>query len=160
MYVNTGEVRSAGAGTILNSGAIGSCVVVAAFDPVKTMGAMVHVMLPGRCPSDNQPDANQYAANAIEEMMRQLGKYEVQRNTVALCLVGGANVLRRADDNIAKDNLDSVEMLLGQKQLGIRARATGGFERRTVCFDIGRGCMHYTVGDSVPRILWQTGLQE
>jgi chemotaxis receptor (MCP) glutamine deamidase CheD len=33
-YVNTGEVSTGGIETILNSGAIGSCVVVAALDPI------------------------------------------------------------------------------------------------------------------------------
>ena len=65
-YVNTGEVSSGGIETILNSGAIGSCVVITAFDSYRRIGAMAHVMLPGVSPVKNQLHATRYAANAIE----------------------------------------------------------------------------------------------
>jgi len=155
-YVNTGEVSFGGIETILNSGAIGSCVVITAFDQVKKFGAMAHVMLPGTAPVKNQLHATRYAVNAIDEMLSQLKKLGIEKENIEICLVGGANVLKRENDTIGKDNLDSVEKLLREKQLEIKAKAIGGFERRTVTFDIGEGCIYYTVGDSKQKILWQT----
>lgn len=156
-YVNTGEVGSGGVETILNSGAIGSCVVIVAFDPVKYVGAMAHVMLPGALPVKNQPFATRYAASAIEELFCQLNKFGSKKENIEICLVGGANVLKREKDTIGNDNLASVEKLLGERQLEIKTRAIGGFERRTVVLDIALGCVYYTVGDSKQKILWQTG---
>jgi chemotaxis protein CheD len=155
-YVNTGEVNSGGIETILNSGAIGSCVVITAFNPELKMGVMAHVMLPGNCPDKNQAHATRYAANAIEEMLNQLNYFEIKKENIEICLVGGANVLQRENDTIGKDNLVSVEKLLQEKQLEIKAKAIGGLERRTVLFDIKKGCINYTVGDSKQKILWQT----
>ena len=132
-YVNTGEVRSGDDKTILNSGAIGSCVVITAFDPVMSVGAMAHVMLPGSMQFKNQSQSTIYAANAIDEMLSQLEKIGTR-----------------------KENMDSVEKLLHEKQLEIKAKATGGFERRTVLFDIAKGRIYFTVGDSTQKILWQT----
>lgn len=156
IYVNTGEVKSGNAETLLNSGAIGSCVVITAFDPEKKIGAMAHVMLPGIFPAKNQQHATRYAANAIDEMLSQLDKFEVKKENIEICIVGGANVLKRINDTIGKDNLASVEKLLLEKQLEIRAKTVGGQERRTVLFDIEKGCIYFTIGDSKQKILWQT----
>jgi len=155
-YVNTGQVCSGGIETILNSGAIGSCIVITAFDSGKKIGAMAHVMLPGTAPVNNQLNDTRYAANAIEEMLSQLNIFEIGKENIEICLVGGANVLKRENDTIGKDNMNSVENLLREKQLEIKAKSVGGFERRTVLFDIGKGCIYYTVGDSKQIILWET----
>lgn len=155
-YVNTGNVSSGGIETILNSGAIGSCVVITAFDPVKKVGAMAHVMLPGSSPIKNELHPNRYAANAIEELLSQLKKFGIKNENIEICLIGGANVLNRENETISQDNLTSVENLIQEKQIEIKARSIGGFERRTVLFDIEKGCIYYTVGDSKQQILWQT----
>lgn len=154
-YVNTGEVFTAGIETILNSGAIGSCVVITAFDSVMKVGAMAHIMLPGKCPLKNQLYTSRYAADAIEEMLRQLKKFGIKEENIDVCLVGGANVLKRDNDTIGKDNLNFIQELLQTKQIEIKAKSIGGFERRTVIFEIMKGCIYYTVGDSKQKLLWQ-----
>ncbi len=154
-YVNTGEVYSGGIETILNSGAIGSCVVVIAFDSITTTGAMAHVMLPNKSPHERMSNATRYAANAIEELLNQLFKKGVKKENIDLCIVGGANVLKRKNDTIGIDNVNSVKKLLKEEELDIKAEAIGGFERRTVLFDIEKGCIYYTVGDLHQKTLWQ-----
>lgn len=154
-YVNTGEVSSAGIDTQLNSGAIGSCVVITAYDPEKKIGSMAHVMLPGTCPVNNQMYATRYASNAIEEMLSQLKSVEINKENIEVCIIGGANVLKRENDTIGAENLDSIENLLRENQIEIKAKATGGFERKTVLFDIEKGRIYYTEGDSNQKILWQ-----
>lgn len=158
-YVNTGEASSGGVEAILNSGAIGSCVVITAFDPQFKVGAMAHVMLPGKSPEKINSISTRYAADAVEELLNQLFKRKAKKENIEICIVGGANVLKRENDTIGKDNLDSVEKLLREKQIEIKAKAIGGFERRTVLFDIMNGCIYYTVGDSKQKMLWQTGIK-
>ena len=155
-YVNTGEVSTAGINTELNSGAIGSCVTITAYNAEKKVGSMAHVMLPGACPAKNQMYATRYASNAIEEMFSQLKSVEVNKDNIEVCVIGGANVLKRENDTIGTDNLDSVENLLRENQIEIKAKAIGGFERRTVLFDIEKGCIYYTEGNSKQKILWQS----
>jgi len=156
IYVNTGEVKSGGSEVLLNSGAIGSCIVITAFDPVQNVGTMAHVMLPGISPQNNKLHANRYAANAIEEIESQLTKYGTKKENIEICLIGGANVLKRENDTIGKNNIESIENILDEKGIKVCARAIGGFERRTVLFDIEKGCIYYTVGDSAQKILWQS----
>jgi len=66
-------------------------------------------------------------------------------------------VLKRVNDSIGKDNLESVKRLLSEKKLEIKAEAIGGFERSTVLFDILNGCIYSILGDSKQKILWQSG---
>ncbi len=86
IYVNTGEVTVGGSDVVLNSGAIGSCVVITAFDPVNKIGGMAHVMLPGKCPVKNQLHATRYAADAIEEMFSQQKKLGIIKENIEICL--------------------------------------------------------------------------
>lgn len=159
-YVNTGEVNSGGIETVLNSGAIGSCIVVTAFDPIKHIGAMAHILLPGTFPSKNGSQRTRYAHNAIEEMLCQLAKFGIGRNDIEVCLIGGANVLKREKDTIGKENLISVEEILKEKHIAIKAKSVGGFERRTVLLDIFNGCIYFTVGNSIQKVLWQSDIKQ
>ncbi len=155
-YVNTGEVRSGGSDLILSSGAIGSCVVITAFDPLNNVGGMAHVMLPGTATSKYQLNACRNASNAIDELLNQLCLLNVEENNIEFCMIGGANVLKRKNDNIGEKNIESIDELLNNKGLKVCSREVGGFERRTTLFDIEKGCIYFTVGDSKQKILWQT----
>ena len=155
-YVNTGDVCSAGHDTKLNSGAIGSCVVITAFDSAKNKGAMAYIMLSGIIPPINPMQDTRYAAHAIEELFSQMNSFKVIKEDLELCIIGGANVLKRENDCIGNDNLESVERLLLEENIEIKARSIAGFERRTVLFDIEKGYVYFTVGDSKQEILWQS----
>ena len=71
--VYTGKVEAGGKDTILRSNAIASCVVIAAYEPTKKVGALAHVMVPGAAPGGKTwggtSRRTRYAADAIEEMM-------------------------------------------------------------------------------------------
>ena len=69
--VSTGEVKAGMGEAILRSTAIGSCVVIAAYNFKKKIGAMAHVMLPGAAP-ENSIDKTKYAAGAIEELVKMI----------------------------------------------------------------------------------------
>lgn len=157
IYANTGEVKSGGVGIILNSGAIGSCVVITAYDPSKKMGIMAHIMLPGKAPSEKYPMPTRYAEDAIKEILSRLAP-ETDNKAIEVCLIGGANVLKREGDAIGKNNLESIEKLFQESQIDIKAQAVGGFERRTAVFDVDQRSIYFTVGDSKQKLLWQIAL--
>jgi len=156
IYANTGEVKTGDSNNTLNSGAIGSCVVVTIYDALKKIGAMAHIMLPGIAPEGKTFNATKYASNAIHQIVELMRKGNNQINNLETCIIGGANVLRRPNDTIGQFNIKSVEKLLDEKGLKICARAIGGVERRTAIFDVEKGCVYFTEGDSKQKILWQT----
>ena len=110
--VYTGEVKAGGENTILKSNAIGSCVVIAAYDASKKVGALAHVMLPGAAPEGKTFQRTRFAADSIEEMINRMTHLGAHKDDIEVCLVGGGNVLEREDDIICQDNIVSVVELL------------------------------------------------
>lgn len=155
IYANTGEVKSGGVSVVLNSGAIGSCVVVTVYDSSEKMGIMAHIMLPGKAPSESHPMPTRYTENAFKEIFSHLSaKTDVK--TIEVCLIGGANVLKREENSIGIDIFNSVEKMLQKHEIVVKAKSVGGFERRTAVFDVENGSVFFTVGDSKLELLWQS----
>ncbi|MBN1764079.1 MAG: chemotaxis protein CheD [Sedimentisphaerales bacterium] len=147
--VQTGQVKVGRADVILKANALGSCVAVTAFDPENKIGAMAHVMLPGKAPDGKgQHECNRYAANAIDTILLKMNRLGASIENIKVALVGGANVLKRENDSIFLDNIISVLDLLEKKQLKINAQVLGGTQRRSVTLDIDNATIYYTEGDS------------
>lgn len=154
--VGTGSVKVSRVGTILKSSAIGSCVVVAAYDPGKKVGAMAHIMLPGHWPGNTEGKRTRYAAEAIDEMLRKMIRIGSDRDGIEVCLVGGANVLEKEDDTICADNIESTLDFLGEKRLRVMARAVGGTSRRSARLEVESGKIFYTEADRGEKLLWKS----
>jgi chemotaxis protein CheD len=101
IYANTGEVKLGDRSTILNSGAIGSCVVVCMYNSLIKTGAMAHIMLPGVASAENEMNTK-YASNAILKLMELMNKNDDQSVKLETCIIGGANVLKRPNDTIGE----------------------------------------------------------
>ena len=153
--VNTGEVEIGGEDTILRSNAIGSCVVIAAYDQAKRIGALVHVMVPGVAPEGKIFQRTRYAADAIDKMVDRMAEQGANTGAIEACLVGGGNVLKRKDDTICSDNIASVVGILMERCIKIQAKDLGGTMRRSISMDVGKGTVHYMVGDSKEKLLWK-----
>ena len=154
VYVNSAEVVIGTGETILKSSPIGSCIVVAAYDSKKRIGAMAHIMLAGSAPKFILKKMK-YAEDAIEEMLNQMHKIGSNTVDIEVCLVGAGNVLQKEDDTICKDNIKSVTAILAEKNIPVRASALGGTERKSVFMDVENGCIYYTEGDEKEKMLWQ-----
>jgi len=154
--VNIGEVEATGAGAILRSTAIGSCIVIAAYDSSKKVGALAHIMLPGRAPKGAGGKRTRYAADAIDEMINKITCTGANQCDLEACLVGAGNVLKKQDDTICKDNIESTADLLEKKRIPIRATVLGGTERKGVSLDVESGSICYTEGDDKEKLLWKS----
>lgn len=155
IYVLTGEVKAGNKSAILSSSAIGSCIVIAAYDAKEKVGALAHILLPGRAPENKDLQKTKYAANAIEELIRRMNMLGTKNNTIAVCLVGGANVLERKDDATGLNNFTSVIDILKKERIKIKAKSVGGTERRSIALDVENGSIYYSVGNGIEKLLWQ-----
>jgi len=79
----------------------------------------------------------------------------VPKTNIEICLVGGANVLRKENDNIADQLINSVFEILKKKKLNVTASSLGGYERHTATLNLSSGIVNFTVGDSVEKKLWK-----
>ena len=152
--VDTGEVKIGTGNTILRSNAIGSCVVISAYDSFKKIGGQAHTMIPGTAPKGNENSKNKYAGTAIKEMLKMMIQVGAKIENIEACIVGGGNVLNRDGDSICCENIKSVIKSLNEKNIKIIAKDVGGTVRRSVSFDIEKGIVNYSKGDSGEKLLW------
>lgn len=156
--VQTGEVKVSRGKIILRSSAVGSCVVVVAYDAKLKVGGLAHIMLPGIAPAGRKAsERSKYAVNGINAMLAKMTRLGCSRDDIGVVLVGGANVLQRKDDMTWKNNIDSVLEALQQEQLKVRAQAIGGVRRRSVSLDLEHGAVLFSEGDSTENRLWKAG---
>ena len=152
--VPTGTVRTTRGG-ILSVPALGSCIAVIALSVTKQIGGIAHVMLPGIAPAKAGTKPSRYAVNAIDELLRRLVHHGVDKRTLAICLVGGGNVLRRDDDTVCQANISSVRDTLKEQGLKVAAAHLGGYVRRTCTMKTKSGEVVISVGDCPPQLLWK-----
>lgn len=155
IYAMTGDVKAGNKDTILKSGAIGSCIVIVAYDKLNQTAAMAHIMLPGKAPENREIRKTKYAYDAIDELASLLKLNGANENDIEVCIAGGANVLKRKDDDIGLDIIQSVVILLKKRKIKIVAKSLGGTKRRSVSLDVETGCLHFTVGDGAEKQLWK-----
>ena len=86
-------------------------------------------------------------------MFKRMSTMGGRIENVDICMIGGANVLKDPD-NIGKSNIDSITKLLKERQLRIKSQAVGGTQRRSLSFDIEKGCIFYTEGNNDKGLLW------
>jgi len=150
--VQTGEVEVGKGKVQLRSTAIGSCLVVAASDFSSRTGALAHIMLPGRAPGSDEKKTK-YAYDAIKALLKGLLETGAQRENIQFCMVGAGNVLKKADDTICSDNIDSITEILREEGFSVKAAVLGGVERKGIVLDIQNGEVFYTEGDSEKKLL-------
>lgn len=152
--VSTGEVKSGAADDVLVASAIGSCVAVIVYDHERRFGCIAHIMLPGSCPRHND-HTMRYSEDAIRELHTQMMNCGATCTSVAVCLAGGGNVLKRPDDTICSSNIGSVLSVLKREGFTVSAESLGGMQRRRVRLDIGAGCVTCALGDGPDTVLWK-----
>ena len=145
--VATGQIVSGIKTGLISTTPLGSCVAVIAYEKNVKIGGIAHIMLPGKSPNENKLEENKYAENAIENLLVELKLKGASKSKTEICLVGGANVLKRDNDTIADNLIFSIFEIVKQKKLTIKKTSLGGYERRTAKLNLDTGTVTYTIGD-------------
>jgi chemotaxis protein CheD len=153
--VNTGQVTVKNGKVLLRAMAIGSCIAVAVYDALTKNAGLAHIMLPGGAPKGSR-ECTKYASDGIEELLDQMTKSGSNPNALTVCLVGAGNVLRKSDDTICQNNIQSVTAILAAKNIQVQAAVLGGYDRKSIILDAENGTISCTEGDDPVRLLWQS----
>jgi len=145
--VSTGHLATSSKNGVIRSTPLGSCVAVIAYDKASKTGGIAHIMLPGKSPTEEKGEENKYAENAIENLLDALINLGSKKANIKICLVGGANVLRKENDTIADNLIFSIFEVIKQKKLSIKKTSLGGYERRTAKLILHSGRVTFTIGD-------------
>ncbi len=130
------------AGVELVTYSLGSCLGVTVYDPLKKVGGLLHLMLPDSSidPVKAQTVPFMFVDTGVPRLFQAFFKFGGERWQVVIKVVGGAQFLdpeRRF--NIGERNIQALEGLLTHNGLTMHARDLGGFNSRTVRFNVATG---------------------
>ncbi len=122
---------------ILTTHAVGSCAVIALYEPKLKIAGMIHAMLPSS-PHGEGEDAK-YVDTAIDlalEKMRSLG---AERIDIEAKLAGGANMFGLSSSDIGRENILSARKKLKEEGIKLIGESVGGSIGRSVEFSVATG---------------------
>lgn len=135
--------------------ALGSCIAVAAWDPVVKVGGLLHFLLPeasGDAQAESQPC--RYGDTGTPWLFRGLMAQGAMKNRMHVALAGGASVVNDAGlFNIGKRNLTQVRKILWKAGVPVKVEEVGGAVSRTVGLEIGTGRFWVREPGQAPRYL-------
>ncbi len=143
VVVGVGDVSASNNAMLtLSTYALGSCVAVAAYDPVSKAGGLLHLMLPDSTISPDKAITQpaMFADTGLPLLFRSLTGIKAERARLRLFVAGGASVL--CDSGVFKIGERNVKVTLGwlqQNGFNIRASAVGGTINRTVHLELNTG---------------------
>jgi chemotaxis protein CheD len=122
--------------------ALGSCIAVSAYDPVRRAGALLHFMLPDSDLDRDKAQANPYmfADSGIRTLLKLVSQGGSNPRKCTWRVAGGAQVLDAGDSfQIGKRNYLAAKKILWKEGLLVAAEAVGGAVSRTVRLDLASG---------------------
>lgn len=136
--------------------ALGSCIAVAAHDPVTRVGGLLHYMLPESIIDAKKAEQNPYmfADTGIPKLMEALRASGVDPKRMVVRLTGGAQVLdSQGVFQIGKRNYLAARRILWKAGILVAAEAVGGEVSRTTRLEVGSGRLWVREGGGVEREL-------
>ena len=122
---------------------LGSCVSIAVWHPLLHIGGMSHSMLPNRGKPGNHNLNGMYCDEAIELLLREIGKRNTRPDEYQVKLFGGGNMFRQSIPerafNVAGRNIEAARALLEAGGFNIHAEHVGGSGHRSLIFDLRDG---------------------
>lgn len=124
---------------------LGSCISIAIWHPLLHIGGMSHSILPSRGkgkPGKHKLDGC-YIDNAIELLLREIGKHHTHPADYQVKLFGGGNMFKQPHAesalNIGASNIHAARKLLEVSGFIVHAEHVGGSGHRRIIFDMRDG---------------------
>jgi chemotaxis protein CheD len=133
---------AAEAESLLVTYALGSCIGLALYDPVASVGGLLHFMLPDstQFPGKVQENPCRFADTGIPLLLDRVCAQGASRRRLIVYMAGGAQMLdSEGVFEIGKRNCLAARRLLWKYGLLLAGEAVGGVEFRTVTLEIGTG---------------------
>lgn len=127
--VKVSHSEVAGAGEVLVTVGLGSCVAILLHDPVARVGGLAHVLLPSPRVEQDPLNPAKYASTAVPALVEEMVRAGAERARLRARLVGGASMfgsllaqgrLHTGERNIlaARDALRDAEIPLDGEEVG------------------------------------------
>jgi chemotaxis protein CheD len=143
LTVGVGDCKvSAGADSVLTTYALGSCIAVAIYDPVASVGGLLHFMLPESSLNREKAQENpfMFADTGVPLLFHAAYDLGAEKRRMVVHVAGGAQVVDvKGVFDIGKRNQLALRKILWKAGVMIRAEQIGGTESRTVKLDVATG---------------------
>lgn len=144
--VGISDMKIGNSENVLATYALGSCVGICLYDPIRKIGALGHILLPNSSSSPNQTNKYKFADTCIPEMVNTLLQKGCSKRNLTAKIAGGASMFEVSGDsaisNIGQRNVRSVQEVLRAQQIKIFAEDVGLNYGRTVFFHLNDGSVH------------------
>ncbi|HIQ04175.1 MAG TPA: chemotaxis protein CheD [Anaerolineae bacterium] len=126
---------------ILVAFGLGSCVAVAAYDPVTKVAGLLHAVLPRQ--RDGSNNHSRFVDKGILLMVEQMERSGASRIRLRCWIVGGARMMLTSNGgnvfNIGQENVQTALQVLRREQLRLVASEVGGKVGRTIKLHVNDG---------------------
>lgn len=122
---------------------LGSCVSICIWHPVKKIGGMTHILMPGKRKKRRGTILNlRYGDDTVWMLLDMIKKHNTNPHEYIVKLFGGANVLQNVQNcsfNTAIHNIQTTVKRLRRYGFSIYVKDLGGIKSRKIVFDISNG---------------------
>jgi len=122
--------------------ALGSCVAVAAYDPVARVGGLLHFMLPSSSlnVSKARENPSMFADTGLPVLFKSCYELGADKKRMIVKIAGGANIIGDASFfRVGQKNLTTLRKILWRNGILLSGEDTGSNTNRTLRFHIRDG---------------------
>jgi chemotaxis protein CheD len=134
-------VVSSDPNAVLVAHALGSCVALIAYHPLRRVGGMLHYLLPSSALSheDVRERPGLFADTGIRLLLKKLAARECQSAGLVLKAAGGSSLFDDDEIGVGQRNMVALLESLARRKLELTSNALGGTDSRTVRLHVGSG---------------------
>jgi chemotaxis protein CheD len=143
VLVGVGEIAIAEHPQVLVTQALGSCVGVALWDPIRRAGGMAHIMLPTHGDTTMSGHRYRFATSAVPALVDMLADAGTPKRRLIAKIAGGAAMFGADAGSASIGARNAAQTKLELHDLGIllRAEDTGGGHARTIELHMDTGIL-------------------
>jgi chemotaxis protein CheD len=153
IFVKVAHHAVGGAGDVLVTLGLGSCVAIMLHDAQARVGGMAHVLLPEPALARDQHNFAKFASTAVPMLMEEMAALGARARRLEARLAGGASMFATlmvpGSLNMGERNVRASREALRRAGIAILGESVGGDYGRSVRFSVGEG---RTVVSSVGKV--------
>uniref|UniRef100_A0A7V0Z3M5 Probable chemoreceptor glutamine deamidase CheD n=1 Tax=candidate division WOR-3 bacterium TaxID=2052148 RepID=A0A7V0Z3M5_UNCW3 len=133
--VGIGEVKFVRGEVILSAYGVGSCVVLALYEPKTRTGGLAHILLP-----HGADGSFKHPKGAIEELLRHFSEMGIEQNQIVAKIAGGSTMFGELlQTSIGERNVLETREQLRRHSIPIVGEDVHGNWGRTIFFNVSTG---------------------
>ena len=145
IVVRVADLQIGGAGDLLLTVGLGSCIAIVLHDPVAYVGGLAHVLLPSPALSKQDGNPAKSPHSAVPRMLELMVERGANPRRVTARLAGGASMFASLAPpgtiQMGERNVVAARQVLNAQGLALIGEAVGGDYGRTVRLDVSEGSL-------------------